>query len=119
MQRRYIVKGQHVSGAKLETSRRLRREMTPEECLLWAKLRDGRLGARFRRQQIIAGFIVDFYCHEYGLVIEADGAHHCEESDGDRDATLRARNLRLLRITNRSIRENLPDVLAEIERAMQ
>jgi very-short-patch-repair endonuclease len=51
---------------------RCRREMTPAEKLLWQKVRAKKLGVRFRRQQIIQGFIVDFYCHKAALVVEVD-----------------------------------------------
>ena len=47
--------------------------MTPAEKLLWQEIRANKLGVRFRRQQVIQGFIVDFYCHQAGLVVEVDG----------------------------------------------
>ena len=47
--------------------------MTPAEKILWNELRANKLGVHFRRQQVIAGFIVDFYCHKSALVIEVDG----------------------------------------------
>jgi very-short-patch-repair endonuclease len=119
MSRRYIVKGQKVESDKKQVSRRLRREMTPEEHLLWAALRDNQLGSRVRRQQVISGFIIDFYCHEHGLIIEADGAHHSQESDRERDAVLAARGLRIVRFSNYRIRDEMPRVLAEIRDAMR
>ena len=67
---RYVIRGQQVQAVKKESSRRLRKEMTPEESLLWEVLRDGKLGVKFRRQQVISGFIVDFYSHTLGLVVE-------------------------------------------------
>ena len=50
--------------------------MTPAEKILWQELRANKLGVHFRRQQAIAGFIVDFYCHKAGLVVEVDGDIH-------------------------------------------
>ncbi len=41
--------------------------MTPAEKILWQELRANKLGVHFRRQQVIAGFIVDFYCHKAAL----------------------------------------------------
>ena len=117
--RRYIVKGQHVNNVKQEMARQMRREMTSEESLLWDALRDNKLGTRFRRQQVISGFIADFYCSRYGLIVEADGAHHSPENDAERDAILVAHNLRLLRFANHRIREDLPQVIAEIRTAME
>jgi very-short-patch-repair endonuclease len=68
-----IVTDQIVTKAKLERAKELRREMTPAEKLLWQEVRANKLGVRFRRQQVIQGFIVDFYCHQAGLVVEVDG----------------------------------------------
>ena len=91
--------------------------MTPEERALWQHLRANRLnGLHFRRQQVIDGFIADFYCHAAGLVVEVDGEVH-EESihyDAGRDRILASRGLRILRVKNREIQENLPDVLNRI-----
>ncbi|MHB8778456.1 MAG: endonuclease domain-containing protein [Anaerolineales bacterium] len=55
-----------------------RRDMTPAEKILWQELRANKLGVHFRRQQVITGFIVDFYCHKAGLVIELDGVFYEE-----------------------------------------
>ena len=74
-----IIPGQRVAKEKLERARELRREMTPAEKILWHELRGNKLGVHFRRQQIIEGFIVDFYCHQAGLVIELDGSVHEED----------------------------------------
>jgi very-short-patch-repair endonuclease len=58
--------------------------MTAEERLLWEALRRNTIdGLHFRRQQVIAGFIVDFYCHSAALAIEVDGAFHRETVDYD------------------------------------
>ena len=65
-----IIPGQKVTKEKLERAKELRREMTPAEKLLWKEVRAKKLGVRFRRQQVIAGFIVDFYCHKAALVVE-------------------------------------------------
>ena len=64
-----IITGQKVNPDKKELARKFRREMTPEEQILWRYLRNGALGFKFRRQQVIDGFIVDFNCHAVGLVI--------------------------------------------------
>ena len=113
-----IIPGQRISKEKLARSRELRREMTPAEGILWQELRGNKLGVHFRRQQIIAGFIVDFYCHKADLVIEVDGGVHKEdeqrESDVERDMTLSEMGLRVYRIRNDEVLENLPGVLGNI-----
>jgi very-short-patch-repair endonuclease len=91
--------------------------MTPEERSLWQNLRANRLcGLRFRRQQVIDGFIADFYCHAAGLVLELDGTSHDQQSDYDaeRDRILSARGPRVLRIRNEEIRFQLRDVIRRI-----
>ena len=86
-----IYPGQKVNPEKINRARTLRRNMTPAEKVLWQELRGNKMGPRFRRQQVIAGFIVDFYCHSAGLVIELDGDIHHEqqEYDAERDKILK------------------------------
>jgi len=120
MKPRNIVIGQKIDPTKLEEARRLRQAMTPAERRLWQCLRANRLnGLHFRRQQIIDGFIVDFYCHAAALVVEVDGSVHDQQVDYDaeRDRILSARGLRVLRIRNSEIMQDLKGVLARIEAA--
>jgi very-short-patch-repair endonuclease len=117
-----IVVGQRVSSAKIEAAKQLRRHMTPEEKLLWQHLRGNQLnGLHFRRQQIIDGFIVDFYCHAVGLIVEIDGAVHEQQAeyDAERDRLLSARGLRVMRIKNQELERDLPGVLARIAAACE
>ena len=112
-----IVVGQLVTDEKLELSRLLRRRMTPAECVLWEAVRGNRLaGLRFRRQQIIDGFIVDFYCHAARLVVEVDGGIHEAQQGHDiaRDQIIAGRALRVIRFTNDDVLNNLQDVLRQI-----
>ena len=116
---RRIVAGQHVNPAKSELAVRLRQQMTPEEKLLWRHLRGDALNYHFRRQQVIDGYIVDFYCHTAGLVIELDGRVHLQQSDYDaaRDAILQSRGLSILRVTNDEVTQDITAVLARIKNA--
>jgi very-short-patch-repair endonuclease len=112
-----IVIGQKVTPVKVQRTKELRRQMTQEEKILWQHLRANRLnGLHFRRQQIIDGFISDFYCHAARLVIEVDGEIHQQQAeyDAERDRLLLARGLRLLRIKNEEVRQNLNSVLMRI-----
>ncbi len=91
--------------------------MTAEEKILWQHLRTNRLnGLHFRRQQVIDGFIVDFYCHKARLVIEVDGSAHQHQVGyaAARDKVLTAGELRVLRIRNEAVRNRLEEVLARI-----
>ena len=112
-----IVRGQRVESEKLKRAKALRREMTPQEALLWARLRrNGLNGLHFRRQQVIDGFIVDFYCHQAALVLELDGPIHLQQAeyDTERSRWLEARGLRVLRFLNAEIDSDLEAVLARI-----
>lgn len=92
-----IVTDQKVTKEKLQRARELRREMTLAEKILWEELRANKLGAHFRRQQIIQGFIIDFYCHQAALVIEVDGDIHDlqKEEDERREKVLSEMGLRV------------------------
>ena len=91
--------------------------MTPEEALLWHELRTNKLaGWHFRRQQVIGGFIVDFYCHAASLIVEVDGGVHetQREQDAERDAHLISRGFCILRVTNDEVNNNIQNVLQKI-----
>ncbi|MCK5381182.1 MAG: DUF559 domain-containing protein [Candidatus Latescibacteria bacterium] len=114
---RNIVIGQKVNAAKIQRAKELRRQMTKEERMLWQHLRGNRLhGLHFRRQQIIDGFIVDFYCHPAELVVEVDGEIHQQQAayDAERDRILSARGLRIVRIKNEEVSRDLSGVLSRI-----
>jgi very-short-patch-repair endonuclease len=119
MPRQQLITGQKIDSTKLQQAKALRRNMTPAERRLWAELRANRLdGFHFRRQQIIDGFIVDFYCHAASLVVEVDGLVHDEQADQDaeRDRILAARGLHILRVRNEEVMQNLGEVLTRIRR---
>jgi very-short-patch-repair endonuclease len=113
---------QSVDPQKAAKARELRRMMTPAERALWGQLRANRLdGLHFRRQQVIAGFIVDFYCHAARLVVEVDGSVHNvqQKEDAERECLLKELRLRVLRFSNAEIETGLPDVLRQIRTAAQ
>jgi very-short-patch-repair endonuclease len=115
-----IVTGQKVDKEKWELARSFRRHMTAAEGVLWNHLRAGRLqGWHFRRQQIIDGFVVDFYCHAVGLIVEVDGPVHERRADYDesRSQVFADRGLRVLRFTNDEVVDALPIVLEHISEA--
>ncbi len=115
--RRYIVRGQKTDPAIVQRARELRRQMTSEEAILWKALRGNHLGGfHFRRQQVIDGFIVDFYCHAAGLVVELDGGIHTQQPDYDmeRDRVIAARALEVLRVPNESVKNDLTGLLKAI-----
>ncbi|HSQ68286.1 MAG TPA: DUF559 domain-containing protein [Polyangiaceae bacterium] len=75
----------------VQFARRMRRDPERSEALLWAQLRGGRLGVRFRRQHPFPlGFIVDFFAPAARLVVEVDGAVHRRVGALERDAARQA-----------------------------
>ncbi len=81
-----VITTQHVIPEKRARAKELRRQMTRAERNLWRQLRANRLnGYQFRRQQVIDGFIVDFYCHALQLIIEVDGPIHDQQTEQDRE----------------------------------
>lgn len=117
---KHIVTEQPVTKAKLERAKELRREMTPAEKLLWQQIRANKLGVRFRRQQVIQGFIVDFYCHQAALVIEVDGDIHDlqKEEDERREKALRELGLRIVRFRNDEVGRDVSAVVGRIREAI-
>jgi very-short-patch-repair endonuclease len=95
---------------------RKRRDMTPAEKILWQELRSNKLGVHIRRQQVIAGFIIDFYCHKAALVIEVDGDIHDlqQEEDARREMVLSEMGLRIVRFGNEEVVKNLSVVVGKI-----
>jgi len=117
MPNRGIVTGQKVSRTKVKRSKELRAEMTPQEKAVWERLRNNQLsGLHFRRQQIIDGFLADFYCHAAGLVIELDGLIHLRQADYDRerDKAITAHDLLVVRAANDEIDTHLDQLLQRI-----
>lgn len=121
MPARNVVIGQHMDARKAQLANELRCRMTDEERVLWQALRTNQLGAHFRRQQVIDGFIVDFYCHAAGLVVEVDGPVHDEraEYDAERDQALSRRGVCVLRVTNEEVSGDLAAVLERIIEAVR
>jgi very-short-patch-repair endonuclease len=98
-------------------ARNLRKRFTDAEKLLWRHLRAKQLeGFKFRRQQPIGNYIVDFVCFEKGVVIEVDGGQHAveREKDRERDKWLKGQDLKVLRFWNNEVLTNIAGVLEVI-----
>ena len=89
------------------------------ESLLWSRLRARQLqGIKFRRQQPIENFIVDFVSFEKRIVIELDGGQHKmnKEKDNERDRFLSENGFTVLRFWDNDVSENLEGVLEVIRK---
>ncbi len=109
---------QHSVGS----ARRLRKDMTETEKLLWSKLRRRQMcGAYFRRQSSFRQYVLDVVCHEARLVIELDGGQHAErvKQDQRRTRLLESEGYQVLRFWNNALTENLDGVLQTIHNALE
>ncbi len=100
-------------------ARALRAASTPAEEILWAALRRRAVGgAKFRRQHPIGRFVVDFFCVDAQLAVEADGASHFPKPPEElaRDALLVASGVVMLRFSNDEILSDPERVLRVIEK---
>ena len=101
-------------------AKRLRKEMTEAEVILWTFLRRRKLsGFKFRRQHPIGPFIADFVCVSERLVVEVDGATHWTDEELEYDARrttfLQNKGWRVHRVTNLDVFENMDGVWLAVE----
>ena len=97
----------------------LRRDMTDAERALWRVLRDAKNGYRFRRQEPIDRYIVDFVCFKARLIVEVDGGQHSgSAADKERDAYMRSQGFCVLRFWNNDVMTNFDAVHGAILEAL-
>ena len=105
-----------------EKARILRKNATPWENKLWYEFLK-KYPVRFRRQQPIGQYIVDFYCSKAKLIVEADGGGHFYneqiEYDKKRDLFLQEKGYTVLHFTNLEIDKNFYEVCSVIDRAVE
>jgi very-short-patch-repair endonuclease len=102
-------------------ARALRNNPTDAERLLWQHLRLRQIGGhKFRRQQPLGHYIVDFVCLEKRLVVEVDGGHHSEQVvyDRRRSAWLEAEGFRILRFWDHEVLKHIEAVKQVIGEAI-
>jgi len=103
-------------------AKELRKNLTDAERALWQQLRAHRLvGYKFRRQQPVGRYIVDFVCFEKQVIVELDGGQHAEQVayDAERTAWLQSRGFRVLRFWNHEALQNLEAVTEAVLRACE
>ena len=105
----------------VKRSRQLRKNSTDAERLIWRHLRNKRMmGVKFRREQPLGRYIVDFISFSNRLVIEIDGGQHARQKEKDRirDRFIRKAGFRILRFWNNEVLLNTEAVLEIIRRAL-
>ena len=100
-------------------AKQLRKRQTEAEALLWSKIRNRQLmGLKFRRQQSIGDYIIDFACMDKNLLIEIDGGQHNTDENGRKDLLrtiwLEKKGYLVLRFWNNDILENIDGVVEKI-----
>ncbi|MBT0887818.1 MULTISPECIES: endonuclease domain-containing protein [Acinetobacter] len=108
-----------MNSQLLQFAKSMRHAATDAENLLWQLLRAKRfMELKFRRQQVIAPYIVDFYCHKIGLVIELDGSKHgtddAIEYDAERTKFLEALGLTVVWYWNSDVLGRVDVVLEDL-----
>ena len=105
-----------------EHARALRKNMTDAEKFLWRQLNRGQIdNLRFRRQEPIGNFIVDFVCFERTLIVELDGGQHADQTAYDERRTrwLESQGFCVLRFWNNAVLQNTAGVLEVIRDALE
>lgn len=107
-----------VKREKLQWAREMRLNPTAGEAELWERLRMGRLGFKFRRQALVRGYIVDFWCPKVKLVVEVDGGYHRspqqQEWDAKRDQVLRDLGILTLRVQDEDVLRDQQEVCTRV-----
>jgi very-short-patch-repair endonuclease len=119
MNRKYLDRG--TNSNLFQFARQNRKISTEAEEFLWKHVRGRKLrGFKFRRQQPMGNFILDFFCLEMNLAIEVDGGYHDEEKqklyDEIRAEELAELHVTILRFTNDEVINNVDVVLQMIRR---
>ena len=110
-----------VMGNLTETARKLRKTGTEAEKKLWQRLRKKQLeGFKFRRQQPLGRYIVDFVNFQDKLIIELDGGQHKIQKDYDkkRDIWFEQQGFTVLRFWNNDVFQNIEAVLEVIRKKL-
>jgi very-short-patch-repair endonuclease len=114
-QPRYFLQ---TSKSTIAKARALRKTMTPEEKILWSRLRNNAFGVHFRKQVPFGPYILDFFAFSPKLAVELDGDQHFEKEakkyDEARDNYLRQYGITVFRFRNREIKTDLEGVLTTI-----
>ncbi len=113
-----------VRKRMVEVARNLRIRSTLGEQELWSALRRKQLGGRkFRRQQAVGPFVLDFYCSEERLAVEVDGSIHDDPEqallDAERQGLMESLGIRFVRLHNDLVMNNLPAALSRITAAFE
>ena len=118
--RNYDVVRRKINPKKLELARHFRKNPTESEDAVWQMLRNRQIkNLKWRRQQVIDGFIADFYCAELNVVLEIDGSVHdneeVKEYDEYRTSVFASKGIRTYRLRNEDCdKQHLTELIENI-----
>ncbi len=108
----------HCKPIKFLYAEKMRANPTIAENILWKRLYALKSIIKFRQQSVIYGYIVDFYCPQYKLVIELDGEYHGDIKqqiyDLKRTDILQSIGMKVIRFTNQEVIDDVEQVIKEI-----
>jgi very-short-patch-repair endonuclease len=114
----YLAMTKHVHNLKFfrQVRKDLRKTSTPQERILWSRLRGKNFEYVFKRQQSIGNFIADFYCSKKKLIIEIDGSQHLDNKEYDQERTnyFESLGIKVIRFWNNEVNNNLNGVILKI-----
>ena len=104
---------------KIELAREFRKAPTKSEKIMWNVLRNRQfMNLKFRRQYLILGYLLDFYCDQLNLAIEIDGSVHNNkdqiEYDKERQKAIEEKKIIFVRIKSEDVENNLNAVLKNL-----
>ena len=115
-----VIRNQRINPKKLELARHFRKNPTASEDAVWQMLRNRQIkNLKWRRQQVLYGFIADFYCAELNVVLEIDGSIHeneeVKEYDAFRTSVFESRGIRIFRLKNEDCdKQHLTELIENI-----
>jgi len=112
------VATESVKEIKKVFARQLRKDQTKAEKIVWEQIRNRRFkGLKFRRQHVIEGFVLDFYCPEIKFGIEVDGGIHRKRKDYDklRQQVIESEDITMIRITNKELKERNRSIIDKLK----
>lgn len=115
-----MIRNQKINPKKLELARQFRKNPTESEDVVWQMLRNRQIkNLKWRRQQVIDGFIADFYCAELNVVLEIDGSIHdneeVKEYDTYRASVFESKGIKTFRLRNEDCdKQHLTELIENI-----
>ena len=120
-----VIRNQKINPNKLELARQFRKNPTESEDAVWQMLRNRQIrNLKWRRQQVIDGFIADFYCAELNVVLEIDGSVHdnedVKEYDAYRTSVFESKGIRIFRLKNEDCdKQHLTELIENIIKSVR